>query len=365
MKIADRLIDVFHPPYVIAELSANHRGDIKLAEDTIIAAADCGASAVKIQCYEADEMAFNGDLLVEDGPWAGQRLYDLYKEAETPYKMVKEIFKFARKNRITLFASIFSPKGADLVAELGAPAIKIASFELTDTPLIEYAASKALPMIISTGMGTGPEIIAAIHAYNKGSVGGIGRNLALLHCISSYPASPGDVNLPMLGTISELVGGRHVVGFSDHTMGVGTAVAAVAFGASIIEKHFILDRSLGGPDASFSMEPADFSRFSVAIREAWQAIQPRKGSLPRPAMASYRRSLQAVCPIRAGEAISQANCRILRGGCGVAPSFYPLALEGFARQDIPQGAPILSEMVSSLHQSQACNPGQPLSDKEF
>lgn len=347
MNIAGLDIDSHHLPYIVAELSANHGGDLALAEDMCLAARDAGADAVKIQCFTADEMCFRSETIVDHGLWKGENLYELYKKGETTRDFVADLFHFAKKNNISLFSSVFSREGVDFVHNLGAPAIKIASFELTDIPLITYAASKGLPMVISTGMGSNKEIIHAIQAYHKGSQGKVGRNLALLHCISNYPANPSEINLPALGVLAELMGGRHVVGFSDHSHGFGSAVAAVAFGASIIEKHFIMDRSLGGLDADFSLEPREFSLLVRSCRDAWLAIQSRPGHRES-GMKRYRRSVFAVAPISAGEPFSTLNCRILRGEFGVSPSSYTCILQARATQDIAAGTPLQREMVSSL-----------------
>lgn len=344
MQIAKRKIGPDHPPYIVAELSGNHNGSLGLAMDSIVAAVDAGADAVKIQCYTADTITFKGDgdeYIVKSGPWKGQHLHSLYKSAETPPSMVRDLFGFAQKNKITLFASVFDFSGVDLVVSLGTPAIKIASFEIVDTPLISYAAQTKLPMIISTGMATTQEITNAmneVYPHNK--------QLALLHCISNYPASPKEANLTALGPLSELLGKRHVVGFSDHTLGIGSAVAAVAYGASIIEKHFILDRKLGGPDSSFSMEPSEFAQLTKACKEAWQAIQWAPQKL-QPNLA-YRKSVHVTCDISSGDSFSKDNCQILRPASGLSPSFYPTILAGVATCDLKAGTPLKSEMVSTL-----------------
>lgn len=341
MKIANRKIGPDHEPYIIAEVGANHGGNLALAKETLIAAAECGADAVKIQCYTADSICANDGTVVQGGPWAGRRLYDLYKEAETPPEMVRELSEFASKHKITLFSSVFDFNGVDLVSELNFPAIKISSFELTDTPLIRYAASKGLPMIISTGMASGGEIISALNAYHGANVTP-GTNLALLHCVSNYPASPSEANLPALGPLKELLGGRHEVGFSDHTLGIGTSVAAVSYGASIIEKHFILDRSLGGPDSGFSMEPHEFSLLVKACREAWAAVAPTKSAAP---YRAYRKSLHVVSDLKAGDLFHPSNLRILRPDTGLEASAYASVLGLTASRDLKAGTPLQREMV--------------------
>ena len=344
MKIADRDIGPGFPPYIISEISANHNGSAQEGFRLLEAAADCGASACKIQCYTAEELAFPSNEKIKDGNWRGYSLYELYSKAQTPPKLVKDLFNYSLKNKITIFASVFSLEGVSVVVELGAPAIKIASFELVDLPLIQRAAETGLPMIISTGMGSTGEIIDAINTVYKVSTKR--DNLALLHCISSYPASASEANLPALGPLSSLLGGSHVVGFSDHTLGIGTACAAVSLGASLIEKHFIIDRNSGGPDASFSMEPSEFSRLVVACNEAYEAIKPR---LPvQSPNLSYRKSLFVVQDVSCGDSFSSKNVRALRPSSGLSPKFYPSVLAGVATQDLKAGCPLHSYMVSTL-----------------
>lgn len=346
MKISKRTISPSDPPFIVAEIGANHAGSATEGYRLIDAARDCGADAVKIQCYTADRIAIKGETKVGPGIWQEINLHDLYKSAETPPKLVKDLFLYAQRRRIVLFSSVFDFEGVDFIVRLGMPAIKIASFELVDTPLIQYAAETHLPVIISTGMGTREEINAAINAYHAGNnYPSEADNLALLHCVSSYPARPEECNLPALGPLSELGGGHHVVGFSDHTLGVGTSNAAIAFGASIVEKHFILDRSSGGPDASFSMEPHEFSLLVKSCKEAWQAIQV---SVPPTPNLAYRKSIFLVRDVSVGDSFSRENCRILRPASGLAPLFYASVLSGVATRDLRAGTPLLAHHVSTL-----------------
>jgi N-acetylneuraminate synthase len=334
---------------MIAEISANHNGSLIEAKKLIQAAADCGADAVKIQCYTADSLTFRGEgdeFIVRGGPWNGKSLYDLYKSAETPPLMARELFRYAQNNKIELFSSVFDFDAVDLVVELGAKCIKIASFELIDFPLIQYAASKGLPMIISTGMGTRSEIGDAVNAFHRYSA--IPDHLGLLHCVSEYPASPAEANLPALGPLSTLLGGRHVVGLSDHTLGVGVSCAAVAFGATIIEKHLCLDRSNGGPDAGFSLEPVEFATLVKTCQEAWQATRSGVPRAHGPSYLGYRKSLYVVRDLSAGDSFSKENVRIIRPARGLAPRFYQSVLAGVATQDLRAGTPLRREMVSSL-----------------
>jgi pseudaminic acid synthase len=350
MKVGDREIGRAHKPYLIAEISANHNGSVLEAYKLIQAAADCGADAVKIQCYTAESLTFKGEseeFIVRGGAWNGQTLHELYKSAETPPMMVRDLFKYAKRHKIEIFSSVFDFEGVDLVTELGAKCIKIASFELVDLPLIQYSAAKHLPMIISTGMGTRTEITDAVNIFHKFS--DKPDQLALLHCISEYPTSPSEADLPALGPLSTLLGGSHVVGLSDHSLGVGVANAAVAFGASIIEKHVILDRSNGGPDASFSLEPSEFSLLVKACTEAWQAIQPAAPKKGSPNFLAYRKSLYAVRDVACGDNFSSENVRAIRPARGLPPRFYQSVLAGVATQNIQAGTALRREMVSTLN----------------
>lgn len=349
MKINEREIGINHKPYLIAEISSNHNGLVYDGFKLIQAAADCGADAVKIQCYTADSLTFRGDsdeFIIRGGIWHGKTLHELYKAAETPPAMARELFAYAQKHHIELFSSVFDFEAVDLVVELGAKCIKIASFELIDLPLIEYSASKNLPMIISTGMGTMSEIKDAVNVFHKFS--NIPDQLGLLHCTSEYPADPREANLPALGPLSTLLGGHHVVGLSDHTLGVGVANAAVAFGASIVEKHLILNRSRGGPDASFSMEPGEFSLLVKSCNDAWSATQPVALAKTDSGYLPLRKSLYVVKDVSPGDSFSKQNVRIIRPARGLAPKFYRDVLAGVATQPIRAGTALRREMVSSL-----------------
>src|SRR6266436_4741900 len=347
MKIDNRNIGPDFLPYIIAEIGANHNGSVDDGKRLINAAIDAGASAIKLQCYTADKLTFRGDgeeFKIMEGPWKGQTLHDLYKKAESPRGLVKELLLYGQTRDKTIFSSVFTLEDVEFLAELGVPAFKIASFELTDLPLIQEVAKTDLPTIISTGMGSTEEIIDSINAFNYFSVKP--ENLTLLHCVSSYPALPREANLPALGPLSTLGEGCHVVGLSDHSLGVGIASAAVAFGASIIEKHFTLDRSSGGPDSGFSLEPHEFSLLVRTCNETWQAIQT--GLPQRAPNLVFRKSLYAVCDISAGERFCKENVRAIRPAAGLAPKFYQTVLAAEATQDIKAGTPLLSSMVSAL-----------------
>lgn len=348
MKIDGRLIGPEHHPYLIAELSGEHQGSYKRGCQMIDAAQEAGADAVKLQCYSASTLTFRGEgdeFKIMEGPWAGKTLHDLYSEAQTPRDLVAKLIKYAQRAGITAFASVFSAEDVGFLADLGVPAFKISSFELNDLPLVQAVAKTRLPTIISTGMGSQQEIIDSINSYN--TLSGNPDNLAMLHCVSSYPAKSSEANLPALGPLSELLGGRHVVGLSDHSLGVGVAAAAVAYGASIVEKHFTLDRASGGADAGFSLEPAEFKLLVETCRDAWQAIQPHQAK-SRPPYALYRKSLYVVKDVVCGERFSAENVRSIRPAAGLPPKFYQSVLAGQATQDLRAGTPLSRQMVSSL-----------------
>ena len=318
MEIAGHPIGPDHAPYVIAELSANHNGNFEQALRIVEAAKAVGADAVKIQTYRPDTITLNSntdDFVVKGGLWDGRTLYDLYEEAHTPWEWHKPLFDHARKLGITMFSSPFDPTAVDLLMDLNAPAFKIASFEVIDLPLIRYVASTGKPMIISTGMADDEEIEEATQAARDGGC----NDLVLLHCVSGYPAPASDYNL---ATIPDMVRRWGVpVGLSDHTLDNTTAIASVALGASIIEKHFTLDRSGGGPDDSFSLEPKEFTELCNGARTAWQAIgrvdYGRKSS--EIGNVTFRRSLYFVKDLAAGETVTADAIRSVRPGYGLPP----------------------------------------------
>jgi pseudaminic acid synthase len=321
LSIAGRLIGGNAPPYIIAEISANHNGSIQQAFKLIDAARVAGADAVKLQTYTPDTLTLNlstDDFQIHGGLWDGRTLYDLYQQAHMPWNWHQKLFEYARHQGITIFSSPFDTTAVDLLEDLGSPAYKIASFEAVDLTLIRYAASTGKPLIISTGMANAVEILEAVDAARSAGC----RELALLHCVSGYPASFAEYNLR---TIADMAQRYNVpVGLSDHTLTNSTAIASVALGACIIEKHFTLDRQGGGPDDSFSLEPPDFAELCVSAREAWQAI----GSvnyLRTPSEIGnikFRRSIYVCQDIPAGQLFTPTNIRVIRPGFGLAPKFY-------------------------------------------
>ena len=339
ISIAGRRIGPAHPPYVIAELSANHNGSLDAALRIISAAAAAGADAVKIQTYTADTITLNSsrpEFQITEGKWAGQSLYQLYQSAFTPWDWHAALFDHARKCAVTMFSSPFDATAVDLLEDLNAPAYKIASFEAVDSALIRYAASTGKPMIISTGMADAEEIAEAIAAARDGGC----RDLAILHCVSGYPAPPGDY---ALRTIPDMIARFGLVtGLSDHTLDNTTAITAVALGASVIEKHVTENRDGGGPDDSFSLQPAEFAQLCSAASTAWEALGAvdygRKSS--ERGNAVFRRSLYFVKDLKAGDIVTADAIRSIRPGFGAAPKHWDAIVGRRVIRDVQAETPV-------------------------
>jgi N-acetylneuraminate synthase len=321
LRIHNRLIGYAHPPYIIAEMSANHNGDIHNAFRIIDAAKASGADAVKLQTYTPDTITLKADgpdFQISGGLWDGRTLYDLYEEAHMPWDWHKPLFEHAQLRGITIFSSPFDYSAVDLLEDLNAPAYKIASFEAIDLPLIQYVARTGKPMIISTGMANADEIKEAVDAAYSGGC----QELALLHCVSGYPSPAADYNLRTLTDMSNRF--DVPVGLSDHTLDNATALAAVALGACIVEKHFTLDRHAGGPDDSFSIEPRELTALCKDARTAWESL----GKITYEQQSSeiqniqFRRSLYFKRAMQIGEKISPQDIVSVRPGYGLAPKFY-------------------------------------------
>jgi len=343
--IAGRAIGSDHPPYVICELSGNHNGSLERALTMIDAAADTGCDAIKLQTYTADTLTLASDgpgFRIEEGPWAGRTLHDLYAEAYTPYEWHAALFERAAKRGATIFSTPFDATAVDLLESLGAPAYKIASFEAVDLPLIARVAACGKPMIISTGLASLAEMGEALETAQKGGAAGV----ALLHCISAYPAPIDEANVRTVPDLARRFG--VVTGLSDHTPGTAAAVAAVALGAAIIEKHFTLARADGGPDAAFSLEPAEFTALVRDCKAAWSALgaatYDELGS--ERAAAGHRRSLYVSADVKAGAAITPANVRSVRPGFGLAPKHLPDVLGRRAARDLKFGEPLSWDMLA-------------------
>ena len=339
IKIAGRPIGTEHPPYIIAELSANHNGKFETALRIIDEAKKAGADAVKLQTYKPDTITLNCDneeFRIHGGLWDGRTLFDLYEEAHMPWDWHKPLFAHARKLGITIFSSPFDNTAVDLLEDLNAPAYKIASFEAVDLPLIKYVASTGKPMIISTGMADAEEIQEAIEAAQDGGC----KELAILHCVSGYPAPAEDYNLR---TISDMIERFELVtGLSDHTLDNTTAIASVVLGARIIEKHFTLDRKGGGPDDSFSLEPAELAELCQCAKTAWSALGSinygRKSS--ELGNVKFRRSLYFVKDLKAGDVITADAVRSVRPGFGLAPKHLKSIIGRCVKCDVSRHTPV-------------------------
>jgi pseudaminic acid synthase len=339
MRIAGREIGPGRPPYVVAELSGNHNGKLERAFELMAAAKAAGADAVKLQTYTADTITIDSDrpeFRIQGGPWDGRRLYDLYGEAHTPWEWHEALFAKGREFGVDVFSSPFDFTAVDFLEKLGAPAYKIASFECVDLPLIRRCAATGKPLIISTGLANLEEIGEAVAAARDAGA----KDIVLLHCVSAYPAPATQYNLLRMSELRRRFGVS--AGLSDHTLGSTTAVAATAMGAALIEKHMTLARADGGPDAGFSLEPAEFARLVADVREAWQGLGD--GAFVRQAAeapnAVFRRSLYVVEDVRMGEEFTARNVRSIRPGYGLAPKHYEAVLGRKAARDIPRGTPV-------------------------
>jgi N-acetylneuraminate synthase len=339
IHIAGRRIAPDAPPYVIAELSANHNGRLETALRIIEEAKKAGADAVKLQTYRPDTITLdcdNEEFQIQGGLWDGRTLYELYQEAHMPWEWHKPLFEHARKLGITIFSSPFDPTAVDLLEDLNTPAYKIASFEAVDLPLIKYVARTGKPMIISTGMADTAEIQEAIDAARAGGC----KELAILHCVSGYPAPAADYNLRTIPDMIQRFG--LVTGLSDHTLDNTTAITSVALGAAIIEKHFTLDRSGGGPDDSFSLEPADLAALCKGARTAWESLGKvdygRKSS--ELGNVQFRRSLYFVKDLQAGDVITADAVRSVRPGYGLAPKYLESVIGKRVQSDRAANTPV-------------------------
>ena len=344
LAIAGRQIGPNDPPYIIAEMSGNHNGDLRRTFSLLEAAKAAGADAVKLQTYRADTITIDHhgpEFMVEGGLWAGRRLYELYEEAHTPWEWHPEIFARARALGITVFSSPFDPTAVDFLETLDAPAYKIASPEIIDLPLIRKAARTGKPMIMSTGMATLEEIEEAVAAAR----GEGNDDIVVLHCTAAYPTPPEEANLATIRDLKERLG--VTVGLSDHTLGTTVATIAVALGAAVIEKHFTLARADGGVDSAFSLEPAELARLveESAIAHAAVGAPAYEPTRSEASVLRNRRSLYVVAPVARGEAFSHENVRSIRPGNGMKPKHLDAVIGRKAARDLAFGEPLDASMI--------------------
>lgn len=332
--------------FIIAELSANHGGKIEIAKETIKAAKEIGANAIKLQTYTADTLTLDcdkDDFVIKGGTlWDEQKLYDLYQEAHLPWEWHEELFLYAREIGIDIFSSPFDKSAVDFLEQFSPSAYKIASFEITDHELIRYAASKGRPMIISTGIATIDEIQDAVDICR----GEGNSEIILLKCTSAYPAALEDANLKTIPNLAETFG--VVSGFSDHTLGITAPVAAVVLGAKVIEKHFILDKSIGGADADFSLDKEEFAQMIKAVRETEKLLGNVDYSMSKKKEKSrqFARSLYIAEDVKKDEPLTEKNVRSVRPGFGMKPKHYKEILGKRAKSDITKGTPLSWELFT-------------------
>jgi len=339
VTIASRPIGREHEPYVVCELSGNHNGSLDRALQLLEAAAATGADALKIQSYTPDTITIDHDgpgFRIEGGLWNGRTLYDLYDEAQTPFEWHEALFHRARELGVTLFSTPFDESAVDLLEELGAPAYKIASFEAIDLPLIGYVASKRKPMIISTGMANLGEIEEAVRTARENGC----DEIVLLHCVSSYPAPDEQSNVRTVADLAERF--DVVSGLSDHTFGSAVAVASIALGGCVVEKHFTLARADGGPDSTFSLEPDEFKSLVEDCKRAWRALGKATYDLQgcERGSVAFRRSLYVVRDVATGDELTRENVRSIRPGYGLPPKHLPEVLGRRAARDLRRGEPL-------------------------
>ena len=344
MVIGNRTIGEEAPCFIIAELSANHNGSLETAIETIKAAKRAGADAIKLQTYTADTMTIDSnkeDFIIKGTIWEGKNLYKLYQEAYTPWEWHEKLFRVAADEGLVCFSSPFDQSAVDFLETLNTPAFKIASFEITDIPLIEYTASKNKPIIISTGIAQQEDIVLALEACHRMG----NHDIALLKCTSSYPAPIDEANMIMVSDLAE----RYdvIAGLSDHTMGNIVPVVAICFGAKVIEKHFILDKSIGGPDASFSMDEKEFAEMVIAVRQAEKAIGEVNYNLTEKQKKGkdFSRSIYVVKDVKKGEVVTKNNIRSIRPGFGMSPKFFHDVLGKTFTVDVERGTPLSDKML--------------------
>lgn len=345
IKIDGRDVGPDYPPYVIAEISGNHNQDLNRALALIEAAKRAGAGAVKLQTYTADTITIDHDgvdFCIDSGLWAGRTLYELYKEAHTPWEWHAPLFQRASELGLTIFSSPFDDSAVDLLESLSVPAYKIASFELLDLPLVERVAATRKPLIMSSGMASEQEIGEALETARSAGA----DEIVLLHCVSGYPTPIAEINLNMITTLASRF--AVPVGLSDHTLGTVASTAAIALGACVVEKHFTLARGDGGPDASFSLEPNELAELVLKCESTWKALGSGdfRRSPSEVQNLRFRRSLYAVRDIALGEVITSQNVRSIRPGFGLAPKHFPEILGRTAARAIARGERVCWDFIA-------------------
>ena len=346
IKIGSCLVGREYPPFIIAEMSGNHNHSLERALEIVDAAAESGAHALKLQTYTADTITIDhseGEFMISDpnSLWKGDSLYTLYQKAYTPWEWHEEIFNRCRDRGLVSFSTPFDESSVDFLESLDVPAYKIASFENAHIPLIRKVAATGKPLIISTGMATLAELDETVRTVRSGGC----KDLILLKCTSSYPANPEDSNINTIPHMRELFDCE--IGLSDHTFGIGVSIAAVALSATVIEKHFTLDRSDGGVDSAFSIEPAELKALVEESKRAWQSLGEVNYTVTEAEKSSvqFRRSIYIVEDVRTGEAFSAKNVKVIRPGFGLAPKYYDHVIGRRASRDIKRGSAISWEML--------------------
>jgi pseudaminic acid synthase len=346
IKIGSKTIGMNNKPFIIAEMSGNHNQSLERALETVKAAAEAGVDALKLQTYTADTMTLNleeGEFYIEDenSLWNGISLYKLYQQAYTPWEWHKPIFGECKKQGLICFSTPFDETAVAFLEELDVPCYKIASFENTDIPLLKKVAATGKPIFISTGMATLAELDESVLTLRQEGC----KDLILLKCTSSYPASPLDSNLATIPNMQELFGTQ--VGLSDHTLGIGVAIASIAFGATVIEKHFTISRADGGVDSAFSLEPEEFKMLVAESEKAWEAIGSVQYGITETEKDSrkFRRSIYIAKDLKRGDILTKENIRIVRPGYGLAPKYYPLLLGKRVKEEIKRGTPVAWDII--------------------
>ena len=347
LKIGEWGVGAGSAPLVIAEMSGNHNQSLERALEIVDAAAQSGAHALKIQTYTAETMTIDireHEFFISDEKslWKGESLFDLYKKAYTPWEWHEAIFDRAKKHKMLAFSTPFDKTAVDFLENLNVPCYKIASFENTDLPLIRYVAATGKPMIISTGMATFAELDETVEAARSAGC----KDLVLLKCTSTYPLTPDDSNILTIPEMRSRYGCE--IGISDHTMGIGVSVAAVALGATVIEKHFTLQRADGGVDSTFSMEPQEMAQLVIETERAWQAMGKVHDGPTEKETASlvFRRSLYVVEDMKVGDTFTAKNLRAIRPGYGLAPKFYDHTIGKTVKRDVARGTPLSHDLIA-------------------